>query len=61
MSLNKVPNFRIDVYGDVLDPSKVMIIRSVTGNVNGAGGGGWEILYNGYLDKSAVIRIIPLP
>jgi hypothetical protein len=61
LSLNKVPNFRIDIQGAALDPNKIMIIRNVTGNVNGQGGGGWEILYNGYIDKNAVIRIVHLP
>jgi RHS repeat-associated protein len=61
LALPKVPNFRIDVPSSNFDPSKILIIRSVNGNVFNKGGGGWEILYKGPLafDKSQVI-ITPL-
>jgi RHS repeat-associated protein len=62
LALNKVPNFRLDISGEVLDPNKVLIIRNVTGNVFRQGGGGWEIIYMGPLDISKIsVTITPLP
>lgn len=57
------PNFRIDIKGTTLDPSKVMLIRRVNGNVFGQGGGGWEVIYKGplNLNKNNVIKITKLP
>jgi len=50
MNINKIPNFRIDIPSSNVDVSKIIIIRRVTGNVYGQGGGGWEILYKGPLN-----------
>jgi RHS repeat-associated protein len=63
LALSKTPNFRIDITGTSLDPTKVMLVRRVNGNVFGQGGGGWEIIYKGplVLDKNNVIRITKLP
>jgi len=61
LSLEKIPNFRIDIPSSNVDASKIMIIRRVNGNVFGQGGGGWEILYKGplYFNRNDVV-ITPL-
>ncbi|MBP8766343.1 MAG: hypothetical protein KBH30_12560, partial [Ferruginibacter sp.] len=62
LALPKVPNFRMDINGAAIDPNKIMLIRRVTGNVFGQGGGGWEIIYKGPLDLSKVnVVVTPLP
>jgi RHS repeat-associated protein len=62
LALPRIPNFRIDITGATLDPNKIMIIRRVTGNVFGQGGGGWEIVYMGPLNlNKANIVITQLP
>jgi RHS repeat-associated protein len=61
LSLNKVPNFKVEISGATLDPNKIMIIRTVNGNVFNQGGGGWEIIYNGWVQNGAQIIITPLP
>ncbi len=64
LALPKVTNFRLDITttGTNFDPNKIMLIRRVTGNIFGQGGGGWEIIYKGplNLDQTQVI-ITPLP
>jgi len=51
LSLNKPPNYRIDVRTDMptFDRSKIMLVRRVNGNVNHQLGGGWEVIYKGPL------------
>ena len=57
---NHIPNFKITVNGAALDPSKIMIIRRVTGNVYNQGGGGWEVIYKGQIDRSQFsFQILP--
>jgi hypothetical protein len=52
----------MDITGANIDVNKIMLIRRVTGNVFGQGGGGWEIIYMGPLDLSKTnIVIAPLP
>jgi len=65
LSLDKTPNFKIEISSDAMvdfDPSKVIVVRRVTGGVNKQGGGGWEVLYKGPLrfDK-AKITVTRLP
>jgi hypothetical protein len=61
LALPKAPNFRIDIEGAMLDPNKVILIRRVTGNVYGHGGGGWEIIYRGPINlKGIKVIITPL-
>jgi len=54
LALNKIPRFRAEIRTNSanFDPSKIDIIRRVNGNVNGTGGGGWEIIYKGPLPIS---------
>ena len=54
LALNKTPNFRIEILTSDpnFNPNNIQLIRSVTGNVNNAGGGGWEILYKGIYKPS---------
>ncbi len=63
LALPRMPNFRVDMTSpNLLDPNKIMIIRRVTGNVFGQGGGGWEIMYRGPLDLNqvkVVITVLP--
>ena len=62
LALPRTPNFRMDINGAILDPNKIMLIRRVTGNVYGQGGGGWEIIYKGPLNlNKANVTITPLP
>ena len=63
LALPNTPNFRVDISGASLDPSKIMLIRRVNGNVYGQGGGGWELIYKGpiNLNKNNVIKITKLP
>ncbi len=62
LALPRTPNFRIDINGAILDPNKTMLIRRVTGNVYGQGGGGWEIIYKGSLNlNKANVTITSLP
>ena len=63
LAMPKIPNFRIDITGASLDGNKIMLIRQVTGNVYGQGGGGWEIIYKGPLviNKANIITITRLP
>ncbi len=62
LALPRTPNFRIDINGAILDPNKIMLIRRVTGNVYGQGGGGWEIIYKGSLNlNKANVTITSLP
>jgi len=63
LALRNTPNFRMDINGATLDPTKIMLIRRVNGNVYGQGGGGWEVIYKGplNLNKNNVINITKLP
>jgi hypothetical protein len=47
--------FRVDT--SALDPASINIVRQVTGNVLGRGGGGTEILYEGRVLLEAVTRL----
>lgn len=47
--------FRVET--SALNPENISMIRRVTGNVFGRGGGGIEILYNGRVPMSAVTRV----
>jgi hypothetical protein len=46
-----------EVSMEALDPSKVSIIRRVTGNMFGRGGGGVEILYEGTIPRGSFTRV----
>ena len=65
LALPKMPNYRIDVEivgAGTFDPSKVLLIRNVTGNVYNQAGGGWEVIYQGPLDlQNMIIKITKLP
>ena len=65
LALPKMPNYRIDVNiagSGTFDPSKVILIRYVTGNVYNQAGGGWEVIYQGPLDlQNMIIKITKLP
>ena len=61
LALPRIPNFRMDITGANIDVNKIMLIRRVTGNVFGQGGGGWEIMFMGPLDLTKTnIVITPL-
>lgn len=62
LSLESSRNFRIDIQTTVpdFDYNKVQILRRVTGNVFGQGGGGWEIIYQGSIDVSKVNATITI-
>jgi RHS repeat-associated protein len=47
--------FRVDT--SALDPANISMVRQVTGNVLGRGGGGTEILYEGRVPLDAVTRV----
>jgi len=65
LAMPKTPGYRIEILTS--DPnfnlSNIEVIRTVTGNVNGHGGGGWEILYRGTYLRDALYQwtITPLP
>jgi len=65
LSLPKAPNYRIDVIMDGVEGfnnnfnvDNIRLIRRVTGNVYGQGGGGWEVIYKGPLDLTNMNIII---
>jgi len=51
LSLDKLPAYKIEIPLSELDMSKVDLIRQVNGNVNNQGGGGWEIIFRGPIEK----------
>ena len=64
LALPRTPNVRIDINttSPNFNPDNIMIIRRVTGNVYGQGGGGWEVLYKGPIDidkTTVIIKHIP--
>jgi hypothetical protein len=60
LDLPRVPRYQIEI--NTSDPNfnltNIQLSRSVTGNVFGHGGGGWEILYNGTYQPSESYSLI---